>query len=127
MRSNNFDVKLTVKKCNAKANNYENNASVSVWMDFKNSFAWLTGIKKLIFDYRNFFVSGSFFDPCYLKNRQKRRLKPKSQVPKISAFMHVDQAKEFVDSHNSFSAKLVLQCTFHRTFASKLFNPITSF
>ena len=31
-----------------------------VWMDFKNSFPWLTGMKKQIFDYNNFFGSGYF-------------------------------------------------------------------
>ena len=31
-----------------------------VWMDYKNSFAWLTGVKKLIFYHNNFFASGHF-------------------------------------------------------------------
>ena len=35
-----------------------------VWMDFKNSFPWLTGMKKLIFDYNNFFGSGYFLTFC---------------------------------------------------------------
>ena len=49
--ANNFDVKVNVSKCTegeAWAHNYENKASVST--DFKNSFAWLMGVKKLIFD-----------------------------------------------------------------------------
>ena len=29
-------------------------------MDFKNSLAWLMGMKKLIFDFNNFFGSGHF-------------------------------------------------------------------
>ena len=33
-------------------------------MDFKNSFAWLTGIKKSIFDYNNTFGSG-YFLTCF--------------------------------------------------------------
>ena len=72
MRSNNFVVTVPGKKCSeveAQANNYENKASV--WTNFKNSFAWLTGMKKLIFYYNNFFGSGSFFYPWYVRNRPK--------------------------------------------------------
>ena len=61
MRSNNFDVKVPVTMCTeeeAQVNNCENKASV--WPNFKKSFMWLTGMKKLIFDYNNFFGSGSF-------------------------------------------------------------------
>ena len=50
MRSNNFVVKVAGKKCReveAQANNYENKASVLT--NFKNSFAWFSGMKKLIF------------------------------------------------------------------------------
>ena len=32
----------------------------SVWIDFKNPFVWLTGMKKLIFDCTNIFGSGHF-------------------------------------------------------------------
>ena len=42
-----------------------------VWIDIKYFFTWLTGMKKLIFYVNNFFGSGYFFDPWYLKNDQK--------------------------------------------------------
>ena len=42
-----------------------------VWMDFKNSFAWLTGMKKLIFGYNNFFRSSYFSIHEILKMDQK--------------------------------------------------------
>ena len=56
MRLNNFDVKVPVTMytdVEAQANNFENKASV--WRNFKNSFTWLTGMKKVIFDFNNFF------------------------------------------------------------------------
>ena len=40
-------------------------------MDLKNSFAWLMGMKKLIFDFIDFFGSGHFFDPWDLKKGPK--------------------------------------------------------
>ena len=61
MQSNNFHLQPHVSNCNeveARANNYENKGSLCTY--FKNSFAWLTGMKKLIFDYSNFFGSGHF-------------------------------------------------------------------
>ena len=61
MRSNNFDVNAPVTMCHeveGQANNCENKASL--WTDLKNSFAWLTSMTKLIFDYNNFFGSGHF-------------------------------------------------------------------
>ena len=42
-----------------------------VWMDFKNSFAWLTGMKKEIFYQNKFFWFQPFFDPSDLKKGQK--------------------------------------------------------
>ena len=42
-----------------------------VWIDIKYFFMWLTGMKKLIFYVNDFFGSGYFFDPWYLKNDQK--------------------------------------------------------
>ena len=50
----------------AQANNCKNKALV--WTDFKNSFAWLTSMKKLIFDKNNFFGSGHFLTHDILKN-----------------------------------------------------------
>ena len=38
-------------------------------MDLKNSFAWLTGMKKRIFDFNEFFGSGHFFDPWELESK----------------------------------------------------------
>ena len=61
MRSNNFDVNIPVTMCTeveARANNCENKASL--WTNYKNSFAWLTSMKKLIFGYNKFFGSGHF-------------------------------------------------------------------
>ena len=40
-------------------------------MDFKNSFAWLTGMKKLIFYFNNFFGSGHFLIHQTLTKGQK--------------------------------------------------------
>ena len=50
-------------------NIFKNKASV--WTNFKNFFAWLTGMKKLIFYYYEFFGSGHFFDPSNLKKWPK--------------------------------------------------------
>ena len=38
---------------------------------FKNSFAWLTGMKKLIFGYNNFFGLGHFLTHFLQKNLPK--------------------------------------------------------
>ena len=62
-----------MSNCNeveARANNYENKGSL--WTYFKNSFAWLTGMKKLIFDYSNFFGSGHFSIHQIWKNGSKK-------------------------------------------------------
>ena len=56
MRSNSFYVKVPKNvsaQVEAQANNCENKASALKY--FKNSFAWLTGMKNLIFDFINFF------------------------------------------------------------------------
>ena len=42
-----------------------------MWTNIKYSFAWLTGMWKLIFYDNNFFGSGLFFDPWYLKKDWK--------------------------------------------------------
>ena len=44
-------IKVLENKCENKA---------SLWTDFKNSFAWLTGMKNMIFRFYNFFCSGHF-------------------------------------------------------------------
>ena len=56
MRSNGFDIKgsIIVRGLYLReACNCENKASLLIY--FKNSFAWLTGMKKVIFGYNNFF------------------------------------------------------------------------
>ena len=72
MRPNNFDVNVPVTMCTeveARANNCENKAYL--WTDFKNSFAWLTSMKKLIFCYNNFFGLGHFLTHFLQKNWPK--------------------------------------------------------
>ena len=54
----------------ARANNCENKASL--WTNFKNSSAWLTSMKKLIFGYNNFFWSGHFSIHDIKKNGPKK-------------------------------------------------------
>ena len=100
MRSNNFVVKFAGKKCSeveAQANNYENN--------FKNSFAWLTGMKKVIFGYNNFFGLGQFMTYYTLKIDQKMTGTKKLWVPKIILFIpthNTNKLLKFVHSCNSF-------------------------
>ena len=60
----------------ARANNCENKASL--WTYFKNSFLWLTGMKKLIFDFHNFFGSGHFWIHEIKKIAQKMNRAKKS-------------------------------------------------
>ena len=57
-----------------------------MWLDFKNSFAWLTGTKKLIFDYNNFFGSGHFLIHQIWKNRLKNSRSQKSCCNQKSVF-----------------------------------------
>ena len=68
-----------------------------VWMDFKNSFAWLTTIKKLIFRYFNFVVSGHFWS--FFKDVLDQKLpEPKNLIQqKISFFMPVNLAKKVLN------------------------------
>ena len=61
-----------------------------VWMDFKNSFPWLTGMKKQIFDYSNFFGSGyflTFFQIWWIKKWPE----PKKFVLIKNLFFHARQ------------------------------------
>ena len=57
-----------------------------VWMDFKNSFAWLTGIKKQIFYQNKFLWFRPFFDPSDLKKRSKNSSSQKICYDKKSVF-----------------------------------------
>ena len=45
--------------------------TIQMWMDFKNSFAWLMSMKKLIFCFNNFFGSGHFLIHQIGKNGKK--------------------------------------------------------
>ena len=66
----NFDLKFSeLTSIKVLENNCENKASL--WTDFKNSFAWLTGMKNMIFHTYNFFCSGHFLIFDFLKNDQK--------------------------------------------------------
>ena len=72
MRSNGFDIKdsIIVRGLYLReAYNCENKVSLLIY--FKNSFAWLTGMKKVIFGYNNFFGLGYFLTHYVLKNRPK--------------------------------------------------------
>ena len=53
-------------------------------------------MKKLIFHVNNFFGSGHFFDPSYLKNDQKRPEQKFFLYPKISSVMPVKHTNEFL-------------------------------
>ena len=44
-----------------------------VWMDYKNSFAWLTGVKNSIFYHNNFFASRHFLIHQIWKRSKKSR------------------------------------------------------
>ena len=69
MRSNGFDIKgsIIVRGLYLReAYNCENKASVLIY--FQNSFVWLTGMKKLIFGYNNFFGLGHFLTHFLQKN-----------------------------------------------------------
>ena len=89
MRSNNFDVNVPVTMCHeveAQANNCKNKASL--WTDFKYSFAWLTGMKKLIFDYNNCFGLSHSLTHDILKIRSKNDQNQKViGIPKYVANM----------------------------------------
>ena len=55
-------------------------------MDFKNSFAWLTDMKKLIFQYNNFFGSGHFLVYFSRPHGSKNDRSQKSYFDKKSVF-----------------------------------------
>ena len=57
-----------------------------VWMDFKNSFAWLIYMKKLIFDYNNFFGSGYFLTYFFRSDGSKNGRSQKSCCNQKSVF-----------------------------------------
>ena len=53
-------------------------------------------MKKVIFHVNNFFGSGHFFDPSYVKKDQKRAGKKFFWYPKISFLRPISHAKEFL-------------------------------
>ena len=55
-------------------------------MDFKNSFAWLIYMKKLIFDYNNFFGSGYFLTYFFRSDGSKNGRSQKSCCNQKSVF-----------------------------------------
>ena len=62
-------------------------------MDFKNFFAWLTGMKKLIFDKNNFFRSGHFLICGFLIIDHKVAGSKKVVIIK-NQFCHARQPRE---------------------------------
>ena len=62
-------------------------------MDFKTSFAWLTGIKKSIFDYNNTFGSG-YFLTCFSDLMDQKRAGAKKVVIIKNQFFHARQPRK---------------------------------
>ena len=61
--------------------------------DFKNSFVWLTGVKKVIFHYNNFFDSGHFL--IFFSDLMNRKMAGVKKVVKIkSQFFHACQPRK---------------------------------
>ena len=77
----------------AQTNNCKNKASL--WTDFKYSFTWLTGMKKLIFDNNNFFDMAILWSIIKKPWIKKWLNKKKLLLSKISFFTPVIHAKKF--------------------------------
>ena len=80
-----------------------------VWMDFKNSSAWLTGKEKLIFDYNNFFGCG-YFLTCFSDLMDQKRARTNKFVKIKKQFFHACQLRKGI-----FEI-LLYQCCIFRTF-----------
>ena len=80
-------------------------------MDFKNSFEWLTGMKKLIFHFNNVFGSGHFFDPSEQKKGQK--IAGAKKVFKIkNQFFHGRQPRKGIyEIHSFWGLILTIVCS----------------
>ena len=89
----------------APAKNYENR--VGVCMDFKNYLAWLTGIKKLIFHFNNFFGSGHFSIHEFWKNDQKMA-GAKKVVKMKYQFFYACQPREVIFEIHAHSCSIFL-------------------
>ena len=62
-------------------------------MDFKNSFLWLMGINKLIFDVKNFFGSGYFL--TFFSNLMDQKMGGAKKVVKTkNQFFHARQPRK---------------------------------
>ena len=65
-----------------------------------NGFAWLMDMKKLIFHWSDFFCSG-FWPIFYMSLIKKWPEQKKLKFKKISFFLSVNHAKEFLKSHHT--------------------------
>ena len=74
------------------ANNCQN--KTSLWTDFKNSFLWLTGMKKLIFGINNFFGSGHFLIHFFWKKWSKNDRSKKIFWIQKSVFSYISNAQK---------------------------------
>ena len=66
----------------------------SLWMDFKNSFTWLMGMKKLIFGINNFFGSGHFLIHFFWKKWSKNDRSKKIFWIQKSVFSYISNAQK---------------------------------
>ena len=77
-------IKVLENKCENKA---------SLWTDFKNSFAWLTGMKNMIFRFYNFFCSGHFLI-IFRKIKDQKMTGAKKVVKTKNHIFHARQPRE---------------------------------
>ena len=89
-------------------NSSENKASA--WTNFKNSFAWLTGMKQLIFYFNNFFCSGHFLVIFSDLMDQKNGRSQKIHKSKISVFSCLSTTRR--NFWNSFILRPYFQSCF---------------
>ena len=87
-----FALKMVEPSCiKVLANNCENKASL--WRNFKNSFAWLTGMKKLIFGFNNFLGSGHFLIYFLWKKWSKNDRSKKNFCIQKSVLSYISNAQ----------------------------------
>ena len=88
-----FALKLVeLSSIKALADNCENKASL--WRNFKNSFAWLIGMKKVIFGFNNFFGSGHFLIYVLRKKWSKNDRSKKNFCIQKSVFSYISNAQK---------------------------------
>ena len=73
------------------ANNCQN--KTSLWTDFKNFLAWLTGMKKLIFGINNFFGYGHFLIYVLCKKRSRNDRSQKIFCIQKSVLSYISNAQ----------------------------------